>query len=402
MKIIDAKVYVCCPGRNFVTLKILTDDGIFGLGDATLNGRELAVASYLKDHVIPCLIGRDPFKTEDLWQYLYRGAYWRRGPVTMTSIAAVDTALWDIKGKALHTPVYNLLGGASRTGVLVYGHANGRDIEETADEVAKYREMGYLAVRAQAGVPGLTSTYGVSSDKLYYEPAEKGLPRENVWSTERYLLQVPKLFEALRLKFGDDLHLLHDVHHRLTPIEAARLGKSLEPYHLFWLEDAVTAELQEGFRIIRRHTTTPLAVGEVFNSVWDTHILITEQLIDYIRMTVVHGGGLTHLKKIAGLAEIYHVRTGCHGATDLSPVAMAAALHFDISINNLGIQEYMRHTRETDEVFPHAYSFNSGYLHPGDNPGLGVEYDQDLADKFPYQRASLPVNRKLDGTMFNW
>jgi mannonate dehydratase len=402
LKITDAKVFVTCPGRNFVTLKILTDEGIYGLGDATLNGRELPVASYLTDHLVPCLIGRDPFQTEDIWQYLYRGAYWRRGPVTMTAIAAVDMALWDIKGKALNTPAYNLLGGKSRTGVMVYGHANGKDIAETCDEVAKYKELGYLAVRAQSGIPGLASTYGVAHDKLFYEPAEKGLPPENSWSTEKYLLYVPKLFEALRLKFGDEIHLLHDVHHRLTPIEAGRLGKSLEPYHLFWLEDAVAAELQEGFRIVRQHTTTPLALGEVFNTIWDTHILITEQLIDYIRMTIVHGGGLTHMKKIASLAELYHVRTGSHGATDLSPVAMAAALHFDISVNNFGIQEYMRHTRETDEVFPHAYSFNGGFLYPGDAPGLGVDYHEKLAAKFPYERAYLPVNRRLDGTMFNW
>ena len=402
MKIRDAKVLVCSPGRNFVTLKIWTDEGVYGLGDATLNGRELAVASYLSEHVIRCLIGRDPSQIEDIWQYLYRGAYWRRGPVTMTAIAAVDMALWDIKGKALNTPVYNLLGGKSRNGVLVYGHANGRDIEETIDDVAKYKEAGYLAIRAQSGIPNLPSTYGVAHGKPVYEPAEKGLPPENVWSTEKYLLHVPKLFEALRLKFGDDLHLLHDAHHRLTPIEAARLGKSLEPYHLFWLEDPVAAELQEGFRIIRRHTTTPLAVGEVFNSVWDAHLLIREQLIDYLRMTVVHGGGLTHLKKAAALAEICHVQTGCHGATDLSPVAMAAALHFDISINNFGVQEYMPHTPETDEVFPHAYSFHNGYLHPGDSPGLGVDYDDKRAADFPYERAYLPINRKLDGTLFNW
>ena len=402
MKITEAKVLVCSPGRNFVTLKLHTDEGIYGLGDATLNGRELAVASYLADHLAPCLVGRDPFQTEDIWQYLYRGAYWRRGPVTMTAIAAVDMALWDIKGKALKTPVYNLLGGKSRTGVLVYGHANGRDIAETTDEVAKYVALGYKAVRAQTGIPGLPSTYGVAADKLFYEPAEKGLPPENSWSSEKYMLHVPKLFEALRLKFGDDLHLLHDVHHRLTPIEAARLGKSLEPYHLFWLEDAVAAELQEGFRLIRRHTTTPLAVGEVFNSIWDAHMLITEQLIDYLRMTIVHSGGITHLMKIAALAGLYHVRTGCHGATDLSPVSMAAALHFDTAVNNFGIQEYMRHTRETDEVFPHSYQFKDGSLHCGEEPGLGVDYDEKLAAKFPYDRAYLPVNRKLDGTMWNW
>ena len=338
MKIQDARVFVCSPGRNFVTLKILTDEGIYGLGDATLNGRELAVASYLTDHVIPCLLGRDPFQTEDVWQYLYRGAYWRKGPVTMSAISAVDVALWDIKAKALKTPLYNLLGGKSRTGVMVYGHANGRDISETLEEVGKYIANGYLAVRAQSGVPGLASTYGVSHDKTFYEPAEKGLPPENQWSTEKYLRSVPNLFEALRAKHGEDVHLLHDCHHRLTPIEAARLGKELETYHLFWLEDAVTAELQEGFRIIRQHTTTPLAVGEIFNTIWDAELLIREQLIDYLRMTVLHGGGITPMKKAAAFAEMYHVQTGCHGATDLSPVTMGAALHFDISVNNFGIQ----------------------------------------------------------------
>jgi mannonate dehydratase len=215
-------------------------------------------------------------------------------------------------------------------------------------------------------------------------------------------MHVPKLFEALRVKFGDDVHLLHDSHHRLTPIQAARLGKELEPYHLFWLEDAVPAELQEGFRIVRQHTTTPLALGEIFDSVWDANVLISEQLIDYLRMTVVHGGGITNLKKVAAFADMYHVQTGCHGATDLSPVTMAAALHFDISIPNFGIQEYMRHSKETDEVFPHNYYFEKGYLHPGDKPGLGVDYDEKLAAKFPYERAYLPVNRKLDGTMWNW
>ena len=402
MKIKDAKVLVCSPGRNFVTLKIHTDEGIYGLGDATLNGRELAVASYLKDHVVPCLIGRDPFQTEDIWQYFYRGAYWRRGPVTMTAISAVDMALWDIKGKALKAPVYNLLGGKSRTGVMVYGHANGADINETVDAVARYIDAGYLAVRAQSGVPGLKSTYGVGKSKGFYEPAEKGLPPENVWSSEKYLTHAPKLFETLRVKYGDDIHLLHDAHHRLTPIQAARLGKELEPYHLFWLEDAVPAELQDGFRIVRQHTTTPIAVGEIFNTVWDANLLISEQLIDYLRMTVVHGGGITNLKKVAAFADMYHVQTGCHGATDLSPITMAAALHFDISIPNFGIQEYMKHAKETDEVFPHEYYFEKGYLHPAEKPGLGVDYNEKVASKFPYERAYLPVNRKLDGTMWNW
>ena len=402
MKIVDARVLVCSPGRNFVTLKLLTEDGIHGLGDATLNGRELAVASYLTDHVVPLLIGRDARRIEDLWHYLYKGAYWRRGPVTMSAIAAVDTALWDLKAKSLNVPLYQLLGGASREGVLVYGHASGNDIEETVKVVRHYVELGYKAVRAQSGIPGLSSTYGVGHGGHHYEPAERKAIQENLWSSEQYLNFVPQLFSRLRAEFGPDLHLLHDAHHRLTPIEAARLGKELEPYHLFWLEDPTPAELQESFRVIRRHTTTPLAVGEVFNTTYDCQQLIQEQLIDYIRATVVHAGGITHLRKIAHLAEMYQVRTGCHGATDLSPVCMAAALHFDLSVHNFGIQEYMPHSNETDAVFPHSYRFENGMMHPGEAPGLGIDIDEKLAAQYPYQRAYLPVNRKLDGTMHSW
>jgi mannonate dehydratase len=401
MRIVGGKVIVCSPGRNFVTLKLETEDGIFGLGDATLNGRELAVASYLNDHLLPLLIGRDARRIEDIWQFLYKGAYWRRGPVTMTAIAAVDTALWDIKGKALDTPVYQLLGGASREAVMVYGHASGDTIEETVEGVARYVARGYKAVRAQTSVPGFARTYGVSRNDAY-EPAERGLAPETQWSSERYLATVPPLFERLRSEFGIDLHLLHDAHHRLTPIEAGRLGKALEPHALFWLEDPTPAENQEAFRLIRHHTTTPLAVGEVFNSIHDCRQLIQEQLIDYIRTTVVHAGGISHMRKIASLAELYQVRMGSHGATDLSPVCLAAALHFDLSVHNFGIQEYMPHSAETDRVFPHTYALSEGAMHPGDAPGLGVDIDEALAATFPYQPAYLPVARLMDGTMHNW
>lgn len=402
MKITNAKVIVTCPGRNFVTLKIETDQGLYGIGDATLNGRELAVVAYLQEHVVPCLIGRDAGQIEDIWQFLYRGAYWRRGPVTMSAISAVDTALWDIKAKAAGMPLYQLLGGRSRTGVMVYGHANGATIEETTAEVAKYLDLGYKAVRAQTGVPGLDTVYGVSKDKMYYEPADAELPSEAVWSTTKYLDHAPKLFESLRETFGFEPHLLHDVHHRLTPIEAARLGKSLEPYRLFWMEDAVPAENQDNFRLIRQHTTTPLAVGEVFNTIWDCKDLIQNQLIDYIRTTVVHAGGITHLKRIFDFASLYNVRSGCHGATDLSPICMGASLHLGLAIPNFGVQEYMRHTSETDAVFPSTYRFSDGCLHPGETPGHGVDIDEDLAAKYPYKRAYLPVNRLEDGSLWNW
>ena len=402
MRIVDGQVIVTCPGRNFVTLKLLTEDGVYGLGDATLNGRELAVASYLSEHVVPLLIGRDARRIEDTWQYLYKGAYWRRGPVTMAAIAAVDMALWDIRGKTLDVPVYQLLGGASRDRVMVYAHANGKTLDDTIHAVARQADLGYTAIRAQCGIPGLDHAYGIAKGPQPYEPAEKQRPLETVWSSERYLDFVPSVFDRLRREFGYELHLLHDVHHRLTPIEAGGLGKSLEPYRLFWMEDPVPAEVQESFRIVRHHTTTPIAVGEVFNTIFDCHALIQEHLIDYIRTTVTHAGGLSHLRKIAALAELHHVRTGCHGATDLSPVAMAAALHFDLSVHNFGIQEHMPHSADTDRVFPHAYRFEDGHMHPGEAPGLGVEIDEALASTFPYERAYLPVNRRTDGTLHSW
>jgi mannonate dehydratase len=402
MRITGARVIVTCPGRNFVTLKIETDQGVYGIGDGTLNGRELAVVSYLEDHVIPNLIGRDPRRIEDTWQFLYRGAYWRRGPVTMRAIAAVDVALWDIKAKMAGMPLYELLGGRSRERVMVYGHANGKDIDHTVEEVARYIDQGYKAIRAQSGVPGLDKPYGVSKDKGFYEPAESELPLETVWATDKYLTHTPKLFERLREEFGFDHHLLHDAHHRCTPMEAAQLGKSLEPYRLFWLEDVTPAENQEAFRLVRSHTTTPLAVGEIFNTIWDCKDLIQNQLIDYIRATIVGAGGLTHLRRIADFASVWQVRTGCHGATDLSPITLGTALHFDTWVPNFGVQEYMRHTPETDAVFPHAYSFDRGFMQPGETPGHGVDIDEALAAKYPYSPKQLPVARLEDGTLWNW
>ena len=401
-EIVAARVIVTCPGRNFVTLRIETRSGVYGLGDATLNGRELAVASYLQDHLIPNLVGRDAGRIEDIWQFFYRGAYWRRGPVTMTAIAAVDVALWDILGKLAGMPLYQMLGGRSRDGVLVYGHANGKDVQETVEEVGRYIEKGYKAIRAQSGVPGIKKAYGVSSLKNAYEPAESELPLETVWNTTKYLNVVPQLFEKLRAAYGPEIELLHDGHHRMTPIEAARLARDLEPHRLFWLEDATPADNQQAFEVIRRHSLTPLAVGEVFNSIWDAKHLIQNQLIDYIRTTIVHAGGITHVRRLADFAALHQVRTGFHGATDLSPVCMGAALHFDTWVPNFGIQEYMKHCQETDDVFPHDYTVRDGRLYCGEKPGHGVDIDEKLAAKYPYSPKQLPIARLEDGSMWDW
>jgi mannonate dehydratase len=404
-----AEVLVASPGRNFVTLRITTSDGVTGLGDATVNGRELAVASYLSDHVIPTLIGRDPHRIEDTWQYLYRGGYWRRGPVTMAAIAAADVALWDIKGKVAGLPVYQLLGGASRRGALAYGHASGGDLPSLFASIRRHLDEGFKAIRVQTGVPGLGQVYGVAAEQKVgvrydYEPAGRGVvPNEEEWDTRAYLRHIPTVFAAVREEFGPELPLLHDGHHRLTPNQAASLGVSLEPYELFWLEDCTPGENQEGLRRVRSQTTTPLAIGEVFNSVFDYQTLITEQLIDYVRSAVTHTGGISALKKIMDFAAVYQIKSGFHGPTDISPVGQAAALHLDMAIHNFGIQEYMKHSRDTLEVFETSYTFDNGLLHPGENPGLGVEYNDELAATFPYQQAYLPVNRlQLDGTMHDW
>jgi mannonate dehydratase len=409
MKIAAADVIITSPDRNFVTLKITTDDGVTGLGDGTLNGRELAVASYLRDHVVPLLIGRDPHRIEDTWQFLYRSAYWRRGPVTMAAIAAVDVALWDIKAKVAGMPLYQLLGGASRNGILAYGHASGRDLPELFDSVREHLELGYRAIRVQTSVPGINAVYGVAAQasvdgKRYdYEPAQRTpLPVEEDWDTRAYLRHLPGVFEAVRNEFGPELPLLHDAHHRLTPIQAARLGKALEPYDLFWLEDCTPAENQEALRLVRQHTTTPLAIGEVFNTVWDYQTLIREQLIDYVRSSVTHAGGITAMRKLLDYAAQYQIKSGIHGPTDISPVGMAAALHLDLAIHNFGIQEYMRHGALTNEVFQQSFTFVDGYLHPGDQPGIGVELDEKTAERFPYVPAYLPVNRLKDGTIHDW
>jgi mannonate dehydratase len=402
-RIVAAEVLVTSPGRNYVTLKITTAEGLTGWGDATLNGRELAVAAYLRDHVCPLLIGRDPARIEDTWQYLYRGVYWRRGPVTMTSVGAVDLALWDIKGKAAGQPVYQLLGGAVRDRILSYTHATGWDVPALLDSIDAARERGFQAIRAQSGVPGLDTVYGVSRAGAAYEPAGRGTaPTEEVWDTDAYLRHVPVALAAAREHVGPEVALLHDVHHRLNPNQAARLGKALEPLDLFWLEDVTPAENQEVLRHVRRHTTVPLAIGEVFTTIWEFQQLITEQLIDFVRAAVTHAGGISHLRRIAALAEVWQIRLGPHGPSDVSPVALAASVHVGLATPNFAIQEYMGYPDAAHEVFHHAWSYADGHLHPGDEAGLGVHVDEAVAARFPYEPAYLPVARRRDGSMTDW
>ena len=406
MKIREIKVIVCSPGRNFVTVKVITDSNVYGLGDATVNGREMAVVSYLEEHVIPCLIGRDPQDIEGIWQYLYKGAYWRKGPIGMAAIAAIDMALWDIKGKIANLPVYQLLGGKSRNYIKLYAHAGGNDIPETINKAKILIDQGFNAVRLQSAVPGLKTTYGVLGEnkKDYYElQGNRPLPPEEEWNTDKYFQMIAALFDNARSELGDEVQLLHDVHSRLMPIESARLGKLLEPYNLLFLEDSSIAENQQSYEVIRQHTTIPLAIGETYNSIWECKDLIQNQLIDYIRVAATHAGGITAMRRISDFAAIYNVRIAPHGAPDLSPICFAAHMHLNTWAPNFGIQEFVGlGNAQIQTVFKQDTIIENGTAKVSEKPGLGVDFDELEAENYPYKRSYLPVSRLEDGTLWNW
>ncbi|MEO1550547.1 MAG: D-mannonate dehydratase ManD [Pseudomonadota bacterium] len=408
MKITDAQVFVGGPGKNYVTLKVQTDQGVYGLGDATLNNRETLPAAYLRDYLIPALIGMDPRRTEDIWQFFYRGAYFRAGPIAMAAIGAIDTALWDIKGKLANMPLYDLLGGKSRSSARVYAHATGADLEDLCDSVARYVEEGYRAVRVQCGIPGMPSaSYAVperrNGGQDYITDFSGIRPKVEIWETGRYMRYMPDALAEIRARFGPDLDLLHDVHHRLLPREAAEFAKTVEPVGLYWLEDPTPAEDQEALRLIRQHSTTPIAIGEVFNSIWHCNRLIEAELIDFIRVAVAYAGGITPTRRIVDLAGVHHVRTGFHGAPSHSPISMAAQAHLNAWAPNFGIQEYLvLGSAACDALFPSRHEMRDGAFHVSDAPGLGVEFDEQEAERYSYQPGSHPVVRLEDGTLWNY
>jgi len=384
VKISDVKTIVTCPGRNYVLVKIVTDEGLYGVGDATLNGRELAVATALEEHIGSLIIGKDSDRIEDIWQHIFRGTYWRGGPVLMTALAGIDMALWDLKGKRAGLPVYSLLGGKTREKVRVYMHPHGRTFDEVLASCRKVMEIGCTALRVSVDVPGLPP---------------------GMWDPKPYLATTPKLMAYLRENLGDEVDLLHDVHERLNPVQACQLAKDLEPYKLFFLEDPLRPEHKESFRLLRRHTSTPLAMGELYFSKWDCLPLITEQLVDFIRVDISHVGGITEARKIAAIAEPYYVDTAFHGPGDISPIAHAANVHVDISIPNFGIQEYVfleRAFPEVKKVFSGGPEYRDGYIIAPEKPGLGVDVDEEAAKAYEYKRAYLPTLRRLDGSVTDW
>lgn len=398
MRITDVRVFVTCPtGQNYVVIKILTDEGVYGVGEGTLNGNEIVVARYL-EHIKELLIGQDPRNSEDLWWLIYRSGYWRQGPIFKAALSAIDFALWDIKGKIANLPVYQLLGGASRKGVKVYRHAGGRDPKEVEDNVRSYLEQGAKVVRCQMG------GYGGSGILAHEPPLREGLPGTAIFEPAKYLVETPKLFEHLRNALGMEVELCHDCHEQLTPTEAAWLAKQLEPYRLFFFEDPVQPEDLEGLRLIRQSCMTHLAIGEIITEREQCLALFRERLIDYIRIAPLHVGGITEARKIMTLAEPFSVKSAFHGAGDLGPISQAAAIHLQMAIPNCGVQEWsdFRSRDVLCELFPTPCELRDGYAHPADAPGLGIDFNEELALQFPYKPRYLPIFRRQDGTMHRY
>ena len=395
LTITDVRSILTAPdGIKLVVVKVDTSEpGLYGLGCATFTQRPLAVATAVSEYLRPFLIGKDPDQIEDIYQSALISSYWRNGPVLNNALSSVDMALWDIKGKRAGMPVYQLLGGKCREAVPLYAHAHGRDFAEVEDSVRAFMERGYRYVRAQVDVPG-QSTYGTRADMRGARPT---------WDPSAYARIVPRLFEHLRAKLGDEVELLHDVHERLPPIQAIGLAKALEPYRLFFLEDVFAPEDIGYFRLLRQQTCTPIAMGELFNNPAEYVPLIQERLIDFIRVHLSQIGGLSMGRKIAALGEFFGVRTAWHGPGDVSPVGHAANLALDLACYNFGIQEQYDFPERTREVFPGCPEIREGMMWPNERPGLGVNIDEEAARRYPLLEEPLggswPPIRQWDGTV---
>jgi mannonate dehydratase len=380
LKITDIRTILTAPANiRLVVVKVLTSEpGLFGLGCATFTQRARAVETAVNHFLKPFLIGKDPMQIEDIWQSSFVSSYWRNGPVLGNAISGVDMALWDILGKRAGMPVYQLLGGKCRKAVDTYRHATGITFAEVEKSCRQLMEQGWRHVRAQAVVPGL-STYGAGG-KLQ-QPAANN--QTEVWEPAPYCRMVPRLFEHLRKQLGDEVELLHDMHERVPPIMAIRLAKDLEPYRLFFLEDPLSPEDVGYFAHMRAQTSTPIAMGELFNNPNEWLTLVSGRLIDFIRIHLSQVGGLTMARKVAAMCEFFAVRTAWHGPGDVSPVGHAANVHLDLACPNFGIQEARVFTQAEQDVFPGCPELKDGYYWTNDKPGLGIDLDEKLAAKFP-------------------
>jgi mannonate dehydratase len=362
-------------GSHLVVVKLVTSEpGLYGLGCATFTQRYHAVQAAIEKHLKPFLLGRDVARIEETWQMAMVHGYWRNGPVLNNAISGADMALWDIKGKMAGMPVYQLLGGKCREAAAVYVHADGRDPHEVEDNVRRFMAQGYRYIRVQMG------GYGGQAERLV---KPDGAPEGAYFDPRAYARNMLAMIEHVRAAVGGEVELLHDVHERLHPVEAVQFAKDVEPFKLFFLEDALAPEDIRWFERIRQQCSTPLAMGELFNNPREWQPLISGRLIDFVRMHVSQMGGLTPARAVASFANMYGIRTAWHGPGDTSPVGHAANLHLDVWAPNFGIQEWCRFPAHVYEMFPGLPEVRNGYMYPNDKPGLGIDIDEKLAAKYP-------------------
>ncbi|MBW3088503.1 bifunctional D-altronate/D-mannonate dehydratase [Bifidobacterium sp. 82T24] len=406
------KVRVICTapeGINLVVVRVETNQpGLYGLGCATYAYRHLAVKTVVEEYLDPLLRGRDVENIEEIWQLMHQNAYWRNGPISNNAISGVDMALWDIKGKMANMPVYQLFGGKVREGIPVYRHADGRDLEELCDNILQFQEMGITTIRCQCGGYG-GEDYG-NTPATAPEGAHPGVYLDS----KKYIHDTAELFAGIREKIGYEMNLVHDVHERIAPVEALQLAKALEPYELFFLEDPVPIEQTDWLRRLRLQTSIPIAQGELFNNAAEWKTLITEHLIDFIRVHISQIGGITAARKLQIFAEQFGVRTAWHGPGDMSPLAHAANIHIDLAAQNFGVQEWSGieppnfviqelkgpHGALLD-VFPGLPEYRDGYVYANDRPGLGVDLDEAEAAKYPCENTvtTWTQTRRRDGSL---
>jgi len=374
--ITDVQVILTQPGNSrLVIVKVLTsEDGLYGLGCATFTQRVFAVQAAIERHLKPFLIGRDVDRIEEIWQMAMVHGYWRNGPVLNNAVSGVDQALWDIKGKRAGMPLYQLFGGKSREAAAVYAHADGRDRHEVADNAQLLVDEGYRHVRVQMG------GYGGNGSRMH-KPDKA--PEGNYFDARAYSRSMLEMIAHVREFLDDDIELLHDVHERLHPIDAVQFAKDLEPFRLFFLEDIFAPEDIGWFKMVRQQCATPLAMGELFNNPHEWRALITDQLIDFVRVHISQIGGLTPARNVAMFANTFGIRTAWHGPGDTSPVGHAANLHLDLWAPNFGIQEWYIPSELEYEMFPGLPKVTDGYLYPNELPGLGIDIDEKLAAQHP-------------------
>ena len=374
--IADVRCIITAPEKiNLVVVRVDTSEpGLYGYGCATFTYRTLAVKTLVDEYLKPLLVGRSIHDINEIWQLMYQNAYWRNDAVSANAISGVDMALWDIKGKLAGMPLYSLFGGRVRKGAAVYQHASGSSLAEILEKVQQFQAEGLRHIRVQWGFYGgiLRDTHRPEGalDGEYYDPKE-------------YMRRALEMFEFLRSNTDEHLAFIHDVHERLTPIDAIGFAADLEQFKLFFLEDLLPPEQIFWFRKIRQRSSTPLAVGELFTHPLEWDLLIRERLIDFIRVHISMLGGITPVRKLAAVAEASGVMTAWHGPGDLSPVGHAVNVHLDLSLRNFGIQEWTSMSERLREIFPGSPELRRGFVYPSDKPGIGVEVNEKLAAQYP-------------------